>query len=101
MNPFNVFANHPPNPQVTELLPGGDLQRYVASSGPLDEKTLAVVALEVLTTIKGCHDLGVLHGEGSIVAWESWKAALYRCVCGEENQYRMNEGRSVGLLLVR
>ena len=48
---------------VTELCPGGDLQKYVGAQGPLDEARLAVVALEVLKTVKGCHDLGVLHGE--------------------------------------
>ena len=27
MNPLDVFATPPPNPRVTELLSGGDLQR--------------------------------------------------------------------------
>ena len=47
---------------VIELCSGGDLQKYAASTGPLNESNLAVVAFEVLRTVKGCHDLGVLHG---------------------------------------
>lgn len=30
--------------------------------GPLDEKSLALVAFEVLKIVKCCHDLGILHG---------------------------------------
>lgn len=48
---------------LTELCGGGDLQKFVASTGALDESRLAVVAFEVLRTVKGCHDLGVFHGE--------------------------------------
>ncbi len=47
---------------VTELCPGGDLAQYVEAQGALDEANLAMVAAEVLSTVKGCHELGVLHG---------------------------------------
>lgn len=48
---------------VTELCPGGDLQKFVEKHGPLDERSLAQVAYEVLKMVKCCHDLGVMHGD--------------------------------------
>ena len=48
---------------VTELCPGGDLQRYVESNGPLDEASLATVAMEVLLIVSHCHQQGILHGD--------------------------------------
>lgn len=48
---------------VTELCPGGDLQKFVEKHGPLDERSLAQVAYEVLKMVKCCHDLGVVHGD--------------------------------------
>lgn len=48
---------------VTELCPGGDLQKYVEANGPLDEASLATVALEVLLIVNHCHQQGILHGD--------------------------------------
>lgn len=48
---------------VTELCPGGDLQKFVETYGPLDEASLARVCLEVLMIVKSCHDIGILHGD--------------------------------------
>mmetsp|Transcript_37652 Transcript_37652/g.111374 ORF Transcript_37652/g.111374 Transcript_37652/m.111374 type:complete len:372 (-) Transcript_37652:2622-3737(-) len=48
---------------VTELCPGGDLQKFVETYGPLDEASMALVAFEVLKIIKACHDMGILHGD--------------------------------------
>ncbi|GAX80703.1 hypothetical protein CEUSTIGMA_g8138.t1 [Chlamydomonas eustigma] len=48
---------------VTELCPGGDLQKYTEANGPLDERALALVAFEVLKIVKACHELGIIHGD--------------------------------------
>ncbi|KAG1665062.1 hypothetical protein FOA52_012481 [Chlamydomonas sp. UWO 241] len=48
---------------VTELCRGGDLEAYTDAYGTLDEASLARVAFEVLTTVKGFHDSGYVHGD--------------------------------------
>jgi len=48
---------------VTELCSGGDLQKLVEATGPMEEKSLAFVAFEVLKIVRACHDMGILHGD--------------------------------------
>ena len=33
------------------------------TNGPLDERKLALVAMEVLKIVNACHELGILHGD--------------------------------------
>ncbi|KAG1678523.1 hypothetical protein FOA52_014557 [Chlamydomonas sp. UWO 241] len=48
---------------VVELCRGGDLDAYAEKCGTLDEASLARVAYEVLSTVKGFHDAGYVHGD--------------------------------------
>ncbi|KAG2429906.1 hypothetical protein HXX76_010686 [Chlamydomonas incerta] len=48
---------------VTEACEGGDLQRFSDTYGPLTERCLALVALEVLQIVRSCHRLGIVHGD--------------------------------------
>ncbi|EFJ47236.1 hypothetical protein VOLCADRAFT_44097, partial [Volvox carteri f. nagariensis] len=48
---------------VTEACRGGDLQKFSETYGPLTERCLALVALEVLQVVQSCHRLGILHGD--------------------------------------
>eukprot|EP00798_Chlamydomonas_sp_ICE-L_P009559 gene9559-12144_t len=48
---------------VMELCRGGDLQKYVEKHGALNEKNLALVAVEILKIIGACHALNILHGD--------------------------------------
>ncbi|KAG1656527.1 hypothetical protein FOA52_005553 [Chlamydomonas sp. UWO 241] len=48
---------------VIELCRGGDLNAYTEECGTLDEVSLARVAYEVLSTVKGFHDAGYVHGD--------------------------------------
>jgi serine/threonine protein kinase len=48
---------------VTEFCAGGDLQRLVDGNGTINESSLALVALESLKIIQGCHSNGILHGD--------------------------------------
>ncbi|GIL53545.1 hypothetical protein Vafri_9093 [Volvox africanus] len=48
---------------VTEACQGGDLQKFSDTYGPLTERCLALVALEVLHVIHSCHRLGIVHGD--------------------------------------
>lgn len=48
---------------VTELCQGGDLKKYVEERGPLDEKALQLVANEMLTFLKACHDKNVVYAD--------------------------------------
>lgn len=57
------YEDHDSVAVVTEACMGGDLQKYSDTHGPLTERSLALVALEVLSMISSCHQLGVLHGD--------------------------------------
>lgn len=48
---------------VTELCGGGDLKRYVEAHGALDEAALALVAAQILQTIKLCHTVDILYSD--------------------------------------
>ncbi len=48
---------------VTEYCGGGDLQKFTEDNGGLDERSLALVAHEVLRMLQCCHGVGVLHGK--------------------------------------
>ncbi|KAG1665507.1 hypothetical protein FOA52_009769 [Chlamydomonas sp. UWO 241] len=48
---------------VMELCRGGDLEAHLELCGTLDEASLARVAYEVLSTVKGFHDAGYVHGD--------------------------------------
>ncbi|KAG1666287.1 hypothetical protein FOA52_004768 [Chlamydomonas sp. UWO 241] len=48
---------------VMELCRGGDLEAHMEEFGTLDETSLARVAYEVLSTVKGFHDAGYVHGD--------------------------------------
>ncbi|GIM05255.1 hypothetical protein Vretimale_9700, partial [Volvox reticuliferus] len=48
---------------VTEACQGGDLQKFSDTYGPLTERCLALVALEVLQVVHSCHRLGIVHGD--------------------------------------
>ncbi|KAG1655685.1 hypothetical protein FOA52_003278 [Chlamydomonas sp. UWO 241] len=48
---------------VTELCRGGDLQAYAEEYGTLDEASLARVAYEVMSAVKGFHDADYVHGD--------------------------------------
>lgn len=48
---------------VTELCPGGDLQKLSESVGRLDELSLSLVGLEIVRVLDACHQLGMCHGD--------------------------------------
>lgn len=48
---------------VTQLCPGGDLQKWSESIGPLDETSLSIIALEITRVISECHTNGIVHGD--------------------------------------
>ncbi|GFR51428.1 hypothetical protein Agub_g13717 [Astrephomene gubernaculifera] len=48
---------------VTEACHGGDLQQFSDAYGPLTERCLALVALEVLQVVRSCHRQGIVHGD--------------------------------------
>eukprot|EP00798_Chlamydomonas_sp_ICE-L_P020792 gene20792-27621_t len=48
---------------ILEYCGGGDLNKFVESYGSLDERSLALVAREVLKVVSACHKLGIVHGD--------------------------------------
>lgn len=48
---------------VTEFCEGGDLQRLSDDVGALPERSVALIAYEVLQVIKACHDNSIVHGD--------------------------------------
>ncbi|GLC34279.1 hypothetical protein PLESTB_001602500 [Pleodorina starrii] len=48
---------------ITEACSGGDLQKFSDTYGPLTERCLALVALEILQIVQSCHRLGIVHGD--------------------------------------
>ncbi|KAG1664826.1 hypothetical protein FOA52_007084 [Chlamydomonas sp. UWO 241] len=48
---------------VQELCRGGDLKSYARTHGPLSEQQLSRVAFEVLSMLRGLHELGVVYGD--------------------------------------
>ena len=58
---YDVLTDLGADHVVTELIEAPTLAEVVATRGPLDEKTVTAMAVQMLAALRAAHDAGVLH----------------------------------------